>query len=205
MGQYYRCLTTDKEGNDTIYSLQIKGWQGYGEDESGAPTYNGVKLMEHSWLGNSFMMAISQKIYLNPLQIAWVGDYANDYRWESGTEFKPNPEWLWNKAWESNPEEVDIEPADANFTIRGKYLVNHTLEQFLDIDRYIMRSTEDDWCIHPLSLLTACGNGLGGGDYWRKGLDIEEVGAWCWDSISFEDEIPEGYEEVYVTFVERVY
>lgn len=196
MGQYYRCLTQDKEGKMTIYSLQIKDWNKPEEDYK---RYNGVKLMEHSWVGNSFMNSLSALIYKNPLQIAWVGDYASDFAWGSGREFKPNPEWLWHTAWETEKEE-DIEKK--GFDYKDKFLVNHTLQDYLDLNKYMRRADKDGWKVHPLSLLTACGNGLGGGDYWEDYSDSWCVGDWCWDEISIEDEIPEGYNPAYYTFRE---
>ena len=40
---------------------------------------------------------------------------------------------------------------------------------------------------HPLSLLTAEGNGSGGGDYYGPNIDM--VGTWARDIISMEDEV----------------
>lgn len=40
------------------------------------------------------------------------------------------------------------------------------------------------WTVHPLPLLTAEGNGRGGGDYHEQNPDIELVGTWARDSIS---------------------
>ena len=181
------------------FSLQVRGWKHYGEAKDDEPTYNGVKLMEHSWIGNSFMTAISRYIYKNPMQIAWVGDYASDYVWDYDTGNKPDPKELCKLAWQDIREE-DIDKAE--FDLKGKYLVNHTRGLYLDLDKYIKESTDSEgWCIHPLSLLTACGNDLGGGDFHRGGVGYECVGDWCWDEISIEDE-PEYTETEYV-FLER--
>ena len=50
---------------------------------------------------------------------------------------------------------------------------------------YIKNNTVDEWCLHPLSLLTALGNGKGGGDY--HGINEDLIGYWAFDEISFED------------------
>ena len=42
--------------------------------------------------------------------------------------------------------------------------------------------------LHPLSLLTAEGNGRGGGDY--NGPNMDMVGTWARDVISMENEAP---------------
>lgn len=63
-----------------------------------------------------------------------------------------------------------------------------------------MRSNNCGWRIHPLPLLTAIGNGLGGGDYY--GINTDDVGTWAWNEISVEDEPPVEYTEVKYTFRE---
>ena len=65
---------------------------------------------------------------------------------------------------------------DINFVLIGKfnkdfpYIVNHT--------KRICRQAKcppcpDDWTIHPLSLLTASGNGQGGGDFMETVNTLE--------------------------------
>lgn len=200
MGQYYQCLTK-KGGDFTHYSLQVKGWKHHGEAKDYEPTYNGVKLLEHSWWGNDFMKAITSKLYKNAMQVAWVGDYANDYNWEH-PENKPDPKALCWLAWGGMTDApiLDEEDIDAgNMTLDGKYLVNHTKCIYINGDEYKkLNEDKDGWCIHPLSLLTACGNGLGGGDYHDNNPDYWRVGEWCFDEISVEDEAPENYtKEIY--------
>jgi hypothetical protein len=59
---------------------------------------------------------------------------------------------------------------------------------------------KDGWILHPLALLTAVGNGKGGGDYY--GPNESDLATWVWDEVSIEDTIPEGYskEEEYSFF-----
>jgi hypothetical protein len=54
--------------------------------------------------------------------------------------------------------------------------------------------------IHPLSLLTAEGNGRGGGDY--RGAHEDLVGSWARDVISVEREAPAGFTELECEFSE---
>ena len=97
----------------------------------------------------------------------------------------------------------------SDFSLEGKYLVNHTKQIYLDCDAYYERCKVkqygDYWCIHPLSLLTCIGNGMGGGDYRSPSDDstYDEVGTWAWDEISIDDAIPEGYAETEITFKEH--
>ena len=56
--------------------------------------------------------------------------------------------------------------------------------------------------------MTACGNGLGGGDYHGDQPDENLVGYWCWDEISVEDASTfdkTGYEMLPLDFCERGY
>ena len=60
------------------------------------------------------------------------------------------------------------------------------------------------WTIHPLPILTCIGNGRGGGDYYGTNMDM--VGAWAMDRITFTEEWPVAYREVEyqkVTFIEE--
>jgi hypothetical protein len=49
-----------------------------------------------------------------------------------------------------------------------------------------------------LPLLTAEGNGRGGGDY--RGENENLIGSWARDIISVEMEIPDGYDELVCEF-----
>lgn len=60
-----------------------------------------------------------------------------------------------------------------------------------------------DMCVHPLPLLTACGNDRGSGDYHEGYPDYNRVGKWAFDLIECSDKKPEGYEQLDVTFTER--
>ncbi len=163
MGQYYN--PTSLNNLENLYS------HSYG---------NGLKLMEHSWIGNNFVGAVETLLAAGGRwykhEIVWAGDY--------------------------EPDEVD---AGANLFILGtkleehvrssdfRFVVNHTAKRFVDKYRSIKLSSE--WRIHPLPLLTCEGNGGGGGDF--RGDDPRGlIGSWARHSISVADVAPEGFQEI---------
>lgn len=182
MGQYYTPLT--QKGDDLktrkSYTLKYKG------------EFNGYKLTEHSWWYNPAMNAFVRLIYRNPLRVAWVGDYSKDKAVSKENHFQKFIRDNRNREVELTIEELNLE---------GLYLVNHSKKVFLDCNDYYNRCSNDGWCLHPLSLLTAVGNGEGGGDYF--GENSSDVGAWAWDIISVEDEPPAAFKEVKYTFIEN--
>jgi hypothetical protein len=78
-----------------------------------------------------------------------------------------------------------------------RFIVNHTKKLYVDKNLGLTGSYD----FHPLPLLTADGNGRGGGDY--RGDDLELVGQWARDIISLELEAPLGYEELVCEFGEK--
>ncbi len=63
---------------------------------------------------------------------------------------------------------------------------------------------KDGWVINPLPLLTACGNGRGGGDYHSQYPDQDKVGIWAGDVLSIEFAVPKRkwYKKLVVSFSE---
>lgn len=201
MGQYYFPLLINNRGKRTT---------AYSHDFD-----NGLKLMEHSWVGNGFVNAVMAQIYNKAQRVAWVGDYSDglqDKDYVLGGGFINNRESFMkyykaaNKCVNPLAPVADVERLQ--FCVYGKrnyYLINHTKGVYVDLEEYVANNTmEDGWCINPLPLLTCIGNGMGGGDYrGREGADL--VGSWCFDKISVVDSDPEkvkGMRQVYVTFSE---
>ena len=178
MGQYYRPVV-ELDDEITVYNRDV--------DEE----YTMAKLTEHSWIGNHLMSAISEKFYMTKGRLLWCGDYAEDDEIEkTGLTVRD--------IWDVEGKGV----AKADFEIDWLYLCNHDTKEFVNIEKYIKNSTDkDDWCMHPLSLLTAVGNQRGGGDYY--GVNSDLVGIWFWNLISFEPQIPEGYKEFEIQFIDR--
>lgn len=164
MGQYYHIIMKKKDEDEiSAFDRTLDG-----ED------YVGAKLMEHSWYNNNMVNAIAQKLHNTPTHLAWVGDYADDNI--KGNEINP-----YHEAWERKSYS-NLKASD--FTLNGRYLVNHSKKLILDCWMYLIqnvKNSKDRWIIHPLPLLTACGNGRGGGDY--EGTNMDQVGSWAWDVL----------------------
>lgn len=198
MGQYYHpVLSKDGKTNFTAYRARERG---------------GLKLMEHSWWDVELPNAVAEELYRAPAHLWWMGDYAVDkYRGEDGNYY-PLPDTdpillaAYNAAHGVVASPMVIISTDG-FQLNGTVLCNHTRRIFMDCDKYrealigIGVFAEYSWIVHPLPLLTAVGNGNGGGDYFSES-DQESVGTWAGDLISVENEAPEGYTEVTYKFYE---
>lgn len=202
MGQYYTPII----GNDNVKSPIKREIDG---------NYVLAKLMEHSWWFNDFVNAVSEMLYKNPQRLAWVGDYADDYATGSTA-----PDGQLSLASETSTAQIalrfeEVYGKDVSeltglkttaFNLNDKYFVNHDTKEYLDCNKYYKRClAEDEYCIHPVSLLTAVGNGYGGGDfsYPKEESQLADVGKWTWNLLSIEDEVPTGYNEVEYSFIEE--
>jgi hypothetical protein len=143
----------------------------------------GLKLMEHSWKQAPVMRVVCKLLMPNQpwhkTRLLWVGDYADGY------------EILYQESKEIKPEVIPSTLPENYF------LVNHTKKEFVDMSK--CPTDTDNWTIHPLSLLTAVSNGMGGGDY--KG-DEKYIGYWVGDQISVEVEKPVNCNEIRPNFKE---
>ena len=204
MGQYYRPLIIRKDGEThTLNSYRFD---------------NGLKLMEHSWIGNSFVNAVYALIHDCPCKVVWMGDYGDDMAEEFAEQAGGEVEFirLFKTAW-GNRNKSTLQPADfkginlidfVSLETKEGYLVNHDTKQYLVLHEYIKEnsyqegsSPEDIWCVNPLSLLTACGNGQGGGDY--RGINQDDVGKWAFNTLEYSLQLPAGYEQVLFRFSEK--
>jgi len=90
----------------------------------------------------------------------------------------------------------------------GMYLLNHTLSEYIDMAGYIKRSSviepgDVPWCLNPLPLLTACGNGRGGGDFYEGHIGYADIGIWAFHWVEYTDKVPDGYREAMYRFKEQ--
>jgi hypothetical protein len=69
------------------------------------------------------------------------------------------------------------------------YIVNHTKKVYVKKNNEMYIVASEQLVFHPLALLTAEGNGRGGGDY--NGPNKDMVGTWARDVISMENEAPD--------------
>ena len=198
MGQYYRpvigSVDTGDNADITFYDRSIEG-----TDE-----YVMAKLIEHSWWDSPTCNAVARIIYNNPQRVAWVGDYAeyDDIALHKATNLEFNP----TVAWCINEQCLVKLPDPGNFTLDGKYFVNHDKGSYIDLNAYKTASTfhaywcDEDMTMHPIPLMTAIGNGRGGGDYDDYNLNSDKVGSWTWDVIEVTDSPPSEYKVLDVCF-----
>lgn len=78
MGQYFKpCLLA--EDKKTVIEFM------YSHDYG-----NGLKLMEHSYVGNDFVSAFETLIAHKPKYVVWAGDYADNEVYEKVSDIKGN-------------------------------------------------------------------------------------------------------------------
>ena len=179
MGQYYRPVL-EIDGVVTIYGRYLdKRWII-------------SKLMEHSYIGNYMMNTVSKDLFERKGRLLWCGDYAEDNEIEiTGLTFK--------SIWQVNGDLM----RKTQFRVNNLYLCNHDTKEYINMKKYIKlieADYNDNLIVHPLSLLTAVGNGRSSGGYC--GINEDYVGLWTWNLISFEKEKPLDYKELYIAFKE---
>ena len=158
----------------------------------------GIKLMEHSYIDNPLLNSVLNYMLKNKdtfgwFNLVWAGDYADP---EEGTDDN-----IYTLTGDNVPEiPYETEKPDVRF------IVNIDKHQFVDLwnvpDFTFMQA-------HPLALLTAEGNGRGGGDY--DGANMQFVGLWARDAITVMDSDwsnaqklhDEGYTELKPDFIEE--
>jgi hypothetical protein len=188
MGQYYKAIILAEKSENSPNSPKsefIRTWL------DPLSYNNGSKLTEHAYIGNNFVAAVEAQISPDGMfyrsRLVWAGDYAD-------------PEPLGDNLNQAVPgarlatytSAVATDTAVAAPTVY-RFIVNHTKRQYVD--------KEKSTVLHPLPLLTAEGNGRGGGDY--HGPRQEDVGIWARDVLSAERIVPEaGYTEFVCGFAE---
>lgn len=183
MGQYYH-IAFQHPGEDIIVNHRKVEGAGYVM----------AKLMEHSYLNNTFVDAVAHEMYKNPMYLAWIGDYAEYDEVLTATNGTLSMADVWDE------ESHHIFPAKDSFVYKTKWLCNHTTKEYVMFDVVQALSVQKNWVIAPFPLLTAIGNGRGGGDY--HGTYMDDVGTWAWHLISIEDDIPAGYTQKMAVFNE---
>lgn len=203
MGQYYRTLLVFEDGSERCATAHDYD--------------NGVKLMEHSWVGNDFVNAILGAIEDNPARVAWVGDYSTDSIKDgcnlgngfitSRSQFEKVYSRTWSGGRGKGVRALPKTDKQYDFGMDSKdcYIVNKTKRCFVDLERYIKENSVHKyggiWAINPLPLLTAVGNGLGGGDF-RGPTGMEQVGTWAFDEIYVSSLCPSKWDEAMYHFRE---
>jgi hypothetical protein len=206
MGQYYKPIIITTDGR--VLSLSSYAFN------------SGAKLTEHSWISNEFVNAAYSLIYESPKKIAWIGDYAEqEYETccEAYTNAMPYEEFqkFYNIAW--GEDEKGLLPTKLfsrrdlrilDYDTKRMFLINHDKLVYIDMAAFIQKNTAkggswDGWCMNPLPLLTACGNGRGGGDYHESCVGYSDIGIWAFDSLEYTGHEPKGYEKIMFCFNEN--
>ena len=203
MGQYYCVALKDSNG------FKVSHRRVRGED------YIFAKLMEHSWMKNILMDNVAAYMFNDKINLAWVGDYAEQ------DEIRDIIGVSYDDIWGENVKEFtfpnmikrvcDVNGKYVFFKYRGRCLINHTKKEYISFDDYINTIKEREgkrqtWIVNPISLLTAIGNGRGGGDY--RGLNEDKVGIWAWDVLEIvnKSKVPNDYEKRQdIMFIEEKY
>ena len=173
MGQYYKPVNLDKK--EFVLSHDYN---------------NGLKLMEHSWIGNDFIGVVENLIKKGGLwcnnRIVWAGDYA---------ENEPNTEE--NIYGITKTQIKPIFFRDKSL----RYLKNLDTKEFVDLKKVPVTNTYADngSKIHPLPLLTCEGNGQGGGDY--RG-ESPLIGKWARNRITIQKFKPKNCKELIFDLIE---
>lgn len=178
MGQYYN-IAFKREGDatPTVNDRKYKG-----------SDYVMAKLMEHGYLETNICQAVACMLADGKTRLAWVGDYAADGELRKITAGDLN----YNMVWCDHDHLHLHEFNEYKFDYNGKFLVNHTKGVYISFDAWMKTHYKAGWCtICPFVILTAVGNGRGGGDY--HGTNEDRAGAWAWDELSIEDTPPEGF------------
>lgn len=179
MGQYFKPVLLIENGGET----RAECYWPWDAD-------NGAKITEHSWVGNNFVNAVMSRIGEltgkgATVHLAWVGDYSDVC---DGHEHENLHREAYAAAW---GEYIDVHSPFSPRRVCDLYIHD------MDRDEYVTvpgKSDEGEWILHPVPLLTAIGNGQGGGDY--DGCRMDLVGTWAYDEIRVLTEAPKGAEEI---------
>lgn len=187
MGQYYKPIILDD-------NKQIKVWFDAHSCD------NGLKLMEHSYLGNDFVATVMREL-VKPARLVWAGDYADNEE-QSKEEAAEEEETNLYHRCEPDTEfhgEWSTERKADSFAKKYCFAVNHDRKEFVSLEN--LPADKDGLTIHPVPLLCSEGNGAGGGDY--HGTSEKYVGTWARNLIQLSTKAPEGYVCIKPDFMEE--
>lgn len=192
MGQYYHPISLEKQQSLCSHD--------YG---------NGLKLMEHSWIGNNFVGVVERLIAKGgawfKTRIVWAGDYADPEVDENGNPVKElyeGREYDVTLYSMYGDDKHNIKPVFEKLKGRKlRFLKNLDTNEYVDLNKVpvtdVYQGTK--FCIHPLPLLTCEGNGRGGGDYHKES---ELIGKWARNRVVMQRNKPKSAKEIIFDLVE---
>lgn len=178
MGQYYKAVIQatdyDKLSGERIRKQFVLCPHSFGD---------GLKLNEHTYIGSMIVRSAMAIIHhLNKqgwvTQLVWLGDYHSPFFGENTYLY----ESVYNNIAkiEIDGDIIKVEGIDDLIDLNDhRFIVNTERNEYVDMHEY-------NGEYHPLALLTADGNGKGGGDYFKE--NWREVGRWRYNTISVMDE-----------------
>lgn len=183
MGQYYEAVLRTNNGEFIVLNPHAFN--------------EGAKLLEHSYINNSFVKRTIQLLTNNPMQLAWLGDYADldDVKTKDAADllisfnnFKEKEiNYEFNKL--SPCKKIPISDLENSEINQNKYVIyNNTKKEFVDVEEYLSvlgsKQGNQGNILHPLPILSSIGNGRGGGDYYEASPCYKRVGSWACDEIT---------------------
>lgn len=180
MGQYYHPISIEKEQYVLSHDFE-----------------NGLKIMEHSWIGNNFVNVVMNMISKGgkwfKTKIVWAGDYAEV---EEGLDVN-----LYKKFYDNQMPKKDLAHEEQHKN-QNRYLVNLTKKEYIDLKKTEKNKNKWGWSIHPLPLMTCEGNGQGGGDFFGGDPD-GLVGSWSRCVVVAQKTKPRNCKEIIFNLVEN--
>lgn len=182
MGQYYRAYL---EGEESDRYEVYRSWCG-------------SKLCEIAFCDLSFVNLVFNRIIERPMRLAFIGDYANldDDKWgpynHIGYIIRYNRTYNDEEPVginairclkEEEARKIQKDVIDTSIA----YIVNKSRKQFISLSDYYQKAANyycGKYVMHPLVILTSCGNTRGGGDYYSRDSNLMmAVGKWAFDFI----------------------
>lgn len=200
MGQYYKPAFLK---NETVKGQSdIKGWfyshnhksKWTRDDGEVVHSGNGLKIMEHSYVGNNFVSEVERHLAETPQRLVWAGDYADaepgnlKFEWKDsdGNSHQEEDANIYSLC-QDDKEIVPKTKFPKSIAKKYRYIVNLDKKEFVDKSKCPDIEGWEGAQIHPLPLLTCEGNGRGGGDF--RG-EHPLVGAWARDTITIQTSKP---------------
>jgi len=154
MGAYYEAVVTANKRHLEDYVGKLTLGEPFRVNTHDVDS-NGLKLMEHSYIGNSYVSHILGLIEDNPSNVIWLCDYSEDevYNWETVSEVDTN--------------EMEVKRLASRNQRENGFIINHTTNEYISLKTYkrLFAEHSNEWATSPLPFLTNSEEGaMGGGD-----------------------------------------
>lgn len=182
MGQYFLGVVSRDASKDAFMEGEIATFSPYDGDAGG-------KLVEHAYNGMRTISAVEQDLFERPARVVWAGDYADDEPGVAVSEDSPYQNLYHLLRGENTlrqviPVDVAEQPTFLVNAERRVAVVN------ADSPHSVRRRNSPRRQFSWLALLTAEGNGRGGGDYEQSPNGF--VGSWARELVYTTNTLPLG-------------